>query len=148
MTARELLFFRGWELHPSVVAGCVLFLAAYLVWVRPRTARHTVLFTLGTAVLFVALTSPLDPLGDDYLFSAHMLQHLLLCFAAPPLWLLGLPSGWTSRVLARPAVRRAEGPWAARRSRGPWGSARCGSGTCPFSTTSPWPARRSTSAST
>ncbi len=109
MTARELLFFRGWELHPSVAAGCVLLLAAFLALVRPRTARHTVFFTLGTVVLFVALTSPLDPLGDDYLFSAHMLQHLLLCFAAPPLWLLGLPSGWTSRLLARPAVRRAEG---------------------------------------
>ncbi len=108
MTARELFFFRGWELHPSVVAGCVLFLAAYLAWVRPRATRHTILFALGTAVLFIALTSPLDPLGDDYLFSAHMLQHLLLCFAAPPLWILGLPSGWVSGVLAHPPFRRAE----------------------------------------
>jgi cytochrome c oxidase assembly factor CtaG len=108
VTARELFFFGGWELHPSVVVGCALLLAAYLVWVRPRTPRHAIYFTLGTAALFVALTSPLDPLGDDYLFSAHMVQHLILWLAAPPLWLLGLPAEWTARLLARPAPRRAE----------------------------------------
>lgn len=109
MTARELFFFRGWEFHPSVLAGCVVFLGAYLRWVRPRSARQTLYFALGTAALCFALVSPLDPLGDDYLFSAHMVQHLFLWLAAPPLWLLGLPEDWTNRVLDRPGIRQAEG---------------------------------------
>jgi len=108
VTTRELFLFGGWELHPSVVAGCILLLTAYLVRVRPRSVRQTVYFALGTAVLFVALTSPLDPLGDDYLFSAHMVQHLLLWLLAPPLWLLGLPGGWSVRMLAHPSLRRTE----------------------------------------
>lgn len=108
MTGRDLFFFQGWVFHPSVVVGCGLFLGGYLGWVRPRTARQAILFTLGTGALCFALISPLDPLGDDYLFSAHMLQHLFLWVAAPPLWLLGLPEGWIVRVLEHPALRRAE----------------------------------------
>ena len=40
---------------------------------------------------------PLDGLGDDYLFSAHMVQHVLLGDIAPLLILLAL-----SRVIMRP----------------------------------------------
>ena len=45
--------------------------------------------------------SPIDGLGSDYLFSAHMLQHVLLGDIAPLLLLLSL-----SRVIMRPATRR------------------------------------------
>jgi len=41
----------------------------------------------------VALITPLSLISDQYLFSAHMLQHILLTLVAPPLMLLGLP-GW------------------------------------------------------
>jgi cytochrome c oxidase assembly factor CtaG len=41
-------------------------------------------FAGGIAVLFVALLSPIDTLGGE-LFSVHMVQHLLLMLAAPPL---------------------------------------------------------------
>jgi putative membrane protein len=47
-------------------------------------------FALGAIVLFVALVSPLDPLGET-LLSAHMVQHALLVAVAPPLLLLGNP---------------------------------------------------------
>jgi cytochrome c oxidase assembly factor CtaG len=55
-------------------------------------------------VLFVALVSPVDELGERYLFSAHMVQHLLLGDIAPLLVLLAL-----SRVIMRPATRRLMG---------------------------------------
>jgi putative membrane protein len=51
--------------------------------------------------LLAALVSPIDGLGEDYLFSAHMVQHVLLGDIAPLLLLLGL-----SRALMRPATRR------------------------------------------
>ena len=60
-------------------------------------------FGLGTLLIAVALASSLDGLGEDYLFSAHMVQHLLLGDLAPLLLLLGL-----SRLLLRPATRRLE----------------------------------------
>src|SRR3954447_21771539 len=52
--------------------------------------------------LLAALVSPIDRLGEDYLFSAHMVQHILLGDIAPLLLLLSL-----SRVIMRPITRRA-----------------------------------------
>jgi putative membrane protein len=52
-------------------------------------------------VLFASLNGPIHDLSDDYLFSAHMVQHLLLTLAVPPLLLAGTP-GWMLRpVLSR-----------------------------------------------
>src|SRR5438270_13208379 len=53
-----------------------------------------VYFAGGLLALFLALESPIDVGGDHYLFSLHMLQHLLLAMIVPPLLLLGLPQGW------------------------------------------------------
>ncbi len=53
--------------------------------------------------MFFALNGPLHDLSDDYLFSAHMVQHLVLTFLVPPLLLIGVP-GW----MLRPALRY---PW-------------------------------------
>lgn len=85
----------GWTWYPSVVIGFSLWTLLYL-WLN--RGRHTpliqqVAFHLGTLAGLIALVSPLDELGDEYLFSAHMLQHLLLMFLTAPLWLLGTP-GW------------------------------------------------------
>jgi putative membrane protein len=63
---------------------------------------RTAAFMAGMAALFVALISPLDAMSGS-LFSAHMVQHLLLVLAAAPLLALsrptapllrGLPMGW------------------------------------------------------
>jgi putative membrane protein len=70
-------------------------------------------FTGAIAVMITALISPLDGLGEDYLFSAHMVQHILIGDIAPLLVLLSL-----SRVIMRPltrrlmSVERALGPFA------------------------------------
>jgi cytochrome c oxidase assembly factor CtaG len=58
-------------------------------------------FAAGVFALLLAVATPLDGLGEDYLFSAHMLQHVLLGDIAPALLLLGL-----SRVILRPVTRR------------------------------------------
>jgi putative membrane protein len=52
--------------------------------------RHVAAFLGGMAALFLALVSPLDALALT-LFSAHMVQHLLLVMVAAPLLVLGLP---------------------------------------------------------
>jgi putative membrane protein len=49
-------------------------------------------FGAGWAALFVALLSPLDPLGSA-LFSAHMLQHEVMMLLAAPLLAVGRPLG-------------------------------------------------------
>lgn len=89
------LFEVGWTWYPSVVIGFSIWTILYMLANR---GRHTpflqqIAFHLGTFAGLLALVSPLDELGDEYLFSAHMVQHLLLMFVTAPLWLIGT-SGW------------------------------------------------------
>lgn len=75
-------------------------------WSDEIDRRQVILFLLGIAVILLALISPLDRLGDEYLFSAHMAQHMLLIQVMAPLLLLGTP-GWLLRpLIARPAAAR------------------------------------------
>jgi putative membrane protein len=68
---------------------------------RGAGVRHAVAFAAAVLVLLIALVSPIDRLGEDYLFSIHMVQHILIGDIAPLLLLLSL-----SRVIMRPATRR------------------------------------------
>ena len=54
----------------------------------------------GLLVMFLTLNGPLHDLSDYYLFSAHMVQHLILALVVPPLLIFGTP-GW----MLRPALR-------------------------------------------
>src|SRR5207249_12028285 len=81
----------------DVVIGVVLLAAAY-TWAtvasrRPAPLGAPIAFFAGCAALLGALTGPLHDLSDYYLFSAHMVQHLILTLVVPPLWLAGTP-GW------------------------------------------------------
>jgi putative membrane protein len=107
-------FVASWSLHPSVLIGTALFAALYIYGVTSWRRRHApaepvtswqpLSFGLGLVILLVSLNGPIHDLSDYYLFSAHMLQHLLLTLVVPPLLLVGTP-GWVLRPLfARPAL--------------------------------------------
>ena len=107
MTTSALLS-SAWELEPSIVIGCLLLAAGYAAVTRLKPVRQAVLFDAGVLVMFLALVGPLDFLGDDYLFSAHMAEHLVIMFVVPPLLILGLPRGVMERALAAPVVAGVE----------------------------------------
>jgi len=94
-----------WDWEPTVLIGCADLLIAYWLCARPLTGRAW-LFGGGVLVLALALLSPLDTLGDTYLFCAHMVQHLLLILVVPPMLLLGVPpQTWTRLLRWAPASR-------------------------------------------
>ena len=105
-----------WNFNIVLVAGLVAVTAAYIVATGPLRKRfapdaqltpgRAIAFHTGTAVLALALVSPLDTLGDSYLFSAHMVQHMLIALITPPLWLLGLPAWLVDPLFARVRVRQ------------------------------------------
>lgn len=107
MTTWQLLT-GAWTWDLSVIIGSVALLGLYLAAVHFRFNRQTVLFSAGVLVMFFALESPLEALGDTYSFSAHMLQHLLLILLVPPLLLMGMPRWLTRLILNWPLANRLE----------------------------------------
>jgi putative membrane protein len=103
-----------WRWEWSVVLGCALLGALYVLALGPwrtRLGGPTGRFETGRAVVFAAalttvlaaLNGPIHDLSDGYLFSAHMVQHLLLAQVFPLLLLLGLPP-WLMRRLTAPSA--------------------------------------------
>jgi len=104
------------ELHGDVLLGAGLLAVAYAVaWARGprRHAGEPVWFFAGLGVLLLALNGPLHDLSDYYLFSAHMVQHLLLTLVVAPLLLAGTPAFMLDRLLG-PLLRSALGRFAVR----------------------------------
>ena len=86
-----LLYVRGW-------------IAARVTRGRELPLWRAVCFVGGVVALWVALASPIGAL-DDYLLTAHMIQHFILMSVAPPLIVLGAPLVPLLRGLPRFVVR-------------------------------------------
>ncbi len=107
----------AWTLDPLLLISLALLLGAYFYALGPLRRRWGVAepvdrakvawFVIGWLVLALALLSPLDTLGDEFLFSAHMIQHMLIAIVAPPLLLLGIPAWMVAPLFKRETVRRA-----------------------------------------
>ncbi|MBE3557100.1 MAG: cytochrome c oxidase assembly protein [Firmicutes bacterium] len=90
--------------HPGIAAGCALCAGLYW-WFAVATPRRRRIDSpshqaqqwfcySGLATVYAAVGSPLDVLADSSLFTAHMLQHLLLCWLAAPLVVRAVPTRW------------------------------------------------------
>jgi putative membrane protein len=103
-----------WHAHPDVwlLLGGVW--VAYLIVVRrhrlttPDADRHerrrrTTLFTAGMGLLWFASEWPMHDLAEGYLYSAHMVQHMVYTLVAAPLLVAGIPA-WMWRAILRPRL--------------------------------------------
>jgi putative membrane protein len=89
-TAR--LLASTWSVDPLAIVACAT-AVVLAVWAgQRRTGSGLACLLAAAATIVLAVASPLGVIADGYLFSAHMLQHLLLLLVAPPLALLGLPA--------------------------------------------------------
>lgn len=103
----------AWSLEPLQLAPLVLVAAAYARRARTLSARGAPVprlrrwsFGVGLGLAFLALASPLHELGEERLFSAHMLQHVLLGDLAALALVLGLTGPILRPVLAVHALNR------------------------------------------
>jgi cytochrome c oxidase assembly factor CtaG len=119
-TAQAIL--GSWSIDPLLALGSI---AIVLVYLRGWRALHrvhparfpawrAVAFAGGVTALWLAIASPLDAFGS-LLLAAHMVQHLLLMSAAPPLILLGAPALPLLCGLPRAFARDGLGPFLAWR---------------------------------
>jgi putative membrane protein len=95
--------------HPSVVAVLGGLVVVYLGAARRHERetgerlepRRRWLFLGGVAALVLGASWPIHDLAERYLYSMHMVQHMLFTFAAAPLLVVGTPV-WMWRALLRP----------------------------------------------
>lgn len=98
------------EANPEVYLLVAFLIAAYVYSMRvigPRavaagesvvTRSNVWCFGGAMLLLFTASTWPIHQIAEDYLYSAHMLQHMMLSYFMPPLVLLATPT-WLMRLL-------------------------------------------------
>jgi putative membrane protein len=92
-------FLIGAYLYSVRVLGPRAVSAGRLAVDRPIVTRVNVISFVGAmAMLFAASSWPIHQISEQYLYSAHMLQHMMLSYFLPPLVLLATPS-WLLRVV-------------------------------------------------
>ncbi len=90
------------QAHPEVwlLVGAVLVAYIYAVIVigpvavksGPVTTRkQRIMFVIAILMLWLASDWPVHDIAEEYLYSAHMFQHMVLSYLMPPLVLLAVP---------------------------------------------------------
>jgi putative membrane protein len=107
-----------WHAHPEVWAIFTTSLILYwyaITRIGPRvvpagqtivTRRQVAWFCSGVAALWLVSDWPIHEIGEQYLYSVHMFQHLVMTLVVPPMLLLGVP-GWLTRWILRPPALAA-----------------------------------------
>lgn len=100
-----------WHTEPELIGGLLLVAWVYAVFTGPLRFKlapgepyplgSALSFYSGLVLFYLTVGSPLDYVGEVYLFSAHMAQHILLMYPVPILIILGLPDWLTRPVLSR-----------------------------------------------
>ncbi len=102
-------YFR-WQPHPEVwvlLLGLVGLYVYALKTLGPRlvpagasvvTPAQKRWFTIGIVLLWIAADWPMHDISEEYLYSVHMVQHMLLTFIIPPVMLLATPE-WLARIV-------------------------------------------------
>jgi putative membrane protein len=98
------------QLHPEVWVLVAFLTGSYIYMVRvigpkavepgtPAVSRFNIAsFVAAMLMLWAASDWPIHDVGEEYLYSVHMLQHMMLSYFLPPLVLMATPQ-WLLRVL-------------------------------------------------
>ena len=96
--------------HPEVWALVVFFVGAYVYMARvigpravpagqpPVSRRQVASFTGAVALFWFAADWPVHDIGENFLYSVHMFQHLVFSYLVPPLALMSIPT-WIARSI-------------------------------------------------
>ena len=97
------------QFHPEVWLLVIGLVVAFVYTVRvlgPKVApegkiisrRQITTFTVMILLLWLASDWPMHDISEEYLYSVHMVQHMILTYIIPPLALLATPE-WLFRLL-------------------------------------------------
>lgn len=81
-----------WDFNLSTTAFLLLLTFAYLYTINFNLKRQSLYFFSALVLTIICVASPLHFIGENYLFSAHMLSHVLLLLIAGPLLVAAIPA--------------------------------------------------------
>jgi cytochrome c oxidase assembly factor CtaG len=90
VTTRQLLL-ETWVWRPEIALAAAAAVSVHVARLRLACPARTAALVAAVFALGIALMSPVAALARGTLFSAHMLQHMLLALVVPPLVLLSVP---------------------------------------------------------
>ncbi|HJX81028.1 MAG TPA: cytochrome c oxidase assembly protein, partial [Candidatus Udaeobacter sp.] len=86
-------FTTAWAWNSVVLVISAVALVSYFLAFGRR--GRPLYFASALVVFLLAFISPFSALANGYLFSAHMVQHILLVLIVPALILLSLPQSFS-----------------------------------------------------
>ncbi|MEC8419876.1 MAG: cytochrome c oxidase assembly protein [Verrucomicrobiota bacterium] len=109
--------FSHWHTEPALIGGLLLVSWCYTIIIGPyRTnicpglpfiRKYAYWFFLSVTTFYLAVGSPLDAMGENFLFSAHMIQHNILMYVCPLFFLLSLPEDLVDKTFEKnPALEK------------------------------------------
>jgi putative membrane protein len=114
-----------WQPHVEVWLLVAFLVAAYVYMVkvvgptavdpgeRVVSRRQVVSFVAAMALLWFASDWPMHDVGEQQLYSVHMLQHMIIAYFVPPLALIATPV-WLARLLVGTGRTYAVISWLAK----------------------------------
>jgi putative membrane protein len=96
--------------HPEIWILVAFFTGAYIYMARvigpravpagqqPVTRRQVSYFVGAMALFWFAADWPVHDIGEGYLYSVHMFQHMVFSYFVPPLALMSIPT-WMAKTL-------------------------------------------------
>lgn len=97
----------AWSFEPWALIFAAALLASYASLPGFRLNGRSLIFSSGVLLMVLTLVSPLDHLGRNYLFSAHMIQHILLLLVIPLMLISGIPESAADKALRLPLAGAA-----------------------------------------
>lgn len=105
-----------WVFYPDFMVGWLLLGGVYFLFAgplrrhfpgsRPVSDGQIASFSFAMILMLVSLQGPLHELSDNFLFSAHMVQHLAVMLVMPPFLIAGIPDWMLRPALRVPGVGR------------------------------------------
>lgn len=106
------------QVHPEVWVLVVALVASYVYAIRilgPRivqdgnvvSRKQVFAFVGAITMLWIASDWPIHDISEEYLYSVHMFQHMVLSYFVPPLVLLSIPRWLYDVAIDKSAAGRA-----------------------------------------
>lgn len=103
------------QAHPEVWLLVIFFVGAYIYMARvigpkavpagvaPVSRKEWLCFTGAIALFWFGADWPVHDIGEGYLYSVHMFQHMIFTYLMPPLALMAIPT-WMARTVVGDAA--------------------------------------------